>query len=232
MYAVLKKRDVLGIACVYIAVIQLTSFPYYMGRSMPHTLYGVSMPFIIVAGLLVDLAWKNRSSVKKDYVLVVGTFLCLFIIVLGALRGTLMMIPYGVAAASIGKESSAFIQSSINHWNTKDLPEYQFLVKHLPSGCPLLSVDAYEFDLLAALGVAPATQYAYVRGYIVSTEQIDTLKPKLPFCFFINQSEFNAYDTRFYYVYHILWEKASKGAQLIAEDSLQGFRLYKVTSWQ
>ena len=223
-YRYIRFQNLESLVFIFLGVIQLAALPYYMGRSVAPTLFGISMPFLILCGMAVDAI----PNMKKNIVILTGGLLCAGVLFLGAGRALVSMAPDVLNVVSISTSSVAFMQKSWSTWGTKGLPEYAFLQNSLPPGCPLVSMDSAEYELMPALGVAPAFQYSFIRGYIVSKEQIASLAPNRPFCLFIHQADYDTYDARFYFVYRAIWEKFKSQATLIQEDAVQGFRLYSI----
>jgi hypothetical protein len=226
------EKNIDGYIFVYLALNLLVEFPYYMGRSLSNTVYGISMPYIVLCGLITDYALR---ALKKN-VHSIGSWImigvCGYTIAIGAIRGFVIVGNTVLHSAEIVDSAVVYTKNALTTWDIKTTSQYDFLRKKLPAGCSLLIFDGREYELLTASGLPPAFQYGMVNSYIVRKSQVDTLKPYSGYsriCVFVN-TEFVVRDGLARSTYDYFWKKYGASAQVISTDEKQGFTLYTFPS--
>lgn len=226
LWRIIAKRDVMGYLVMYLAIINLVELPYYMGRSIYPTLYNVSLPFVLLCGVIIEKI--DRKNIGSWIV----TAMCSFVIGIGGFRALGIIGSNVLHTFEIVEASGEYIQKSFTQWDIQTNPSYIFLAKHLPSGCPLIAFDQNEFELLTATHATPAYEYGFVWGFITSTEQIDHLRPypgHSKICLFVNDNYIDSKEDIVNAVYHYYWNRYGMKAQRVAEDSLLRLRLYELS---
>jgi len=230
LYRVLADKEPGGLVFGYLALIVVFGMPYYMGRSILPTLYNISLPFVLLCGMLVDWSVVYVGIHRRNIAAWVMMILCSSVLIIGGLRAFVITGGNVLHAAEIVESAYIFSQKTLFHWEIQQTPQYGFLKRYLPPQCPLVSFDQNDYELLPAMGVPPAFQYAFVFGF-TTKEQVDTLVPHRGasrVCLFINDSAVAAHFDATYGTYVYFLERYGPSLRKIAEDPLGGFTLYEL----
>jgi hypothetical protein len=220
-----KKR---GIVFIYLSVVQLFALMYYMGRSLPQTLVSVSIPALVLCGLIADEFVTIAALKKRQVGLFVFGFGCLYIITVGALKSLVNIATYTVNPRYSLVAKKTYITTALSTWDIKNTAQVTFLKQTLPNGCPIIVFDEQEAEIMTALGVPPATDYPFLDHMVVTKEQINALQYRYSFgrfCVFVNDSKqeyFLRPDIK------AIWDTIKNRAKIIAQDSERKFSLYEV----
>ena len=227
---VAKKRKH-GLIFVYLGLMTLALMPYYMNRSIPPTLYNVSLPFLLLCGLLLQWCADFRKEGIRHMAIWMLAGLSGFLLLMGAVRAGLILGHTVLHTAEVVDKAGHTVQKSFGTWDIKNSASYLFLKTHLPHNCPLIAFDAQEYELLTATGAAPAYEYAFVWGFIVNREQVNQLHPypgAMRVCIFVNDAYIDTRDDVEYGVYEYYWAKYGRRARLIASDPMHRLRLFSL----
>lgn len=231
LWRLFGKKKIDGLLFSYLGFMTLALMPYYMGRSIPATLYNVSLPFILLSGLLLEWCLEEFRKGGRSLALRIMTVICGFLLVIGTLRSVPILAHTVLHSAEIVDAAVSTVHRSFTVWDIKTNPSYLFLKTHLPPGCPLIAFDAEEYELLTATQAIPAYNYGFVWGFIVSREQVDQLQPAngaKRICIFVNQAYLDTNEDIVHPVYEYYWEKYGQSARFISEDSRINVRLYEL----
>ena len=224
-----KEKD--GYIWVYLALIMVFELPYYMGRSVFQTLYDISLPYIVLCGVITQYAVSHLQVDKRQIGWWIASSVCGYILFMGALRGFFIIGSTTLHSAEVVESAVIYTRDALTRWDVKTTPQYVFLHKNLPAGCPLILFDEREYELLTASGSSPAFNYGMVRGFITHKEQIDGLKPfpgTNKICVFVNHADMALNDDLLRGVYVYFWQKYGGLATLIANDQNRQFSLYEM----
>lgn len=228
---IFHQKDRGGYLWVYLALIMFFEFPYYMGRSVFQTLYDISLPYIILCGVITQYSLSAvRSRVRRaGWWIAIGV--CGYILFMGGFRGFFIVGETVLHSAEVVVSAVAYTHVALTQWDIKATPQYAFLKKNLPKGCPLILFDVREYELLTASGSPPAFNYGMVRGFITHKEQMDALKPfpgAARICVFVNGTTIALKDDLINGVYVYFWKKYGTSARTIAQEQTQQFSLYEI----
>lgn len=225
LHQIFALKNRYGFVPLYLCTISLVQLPYYMGRSVYPTLYNVSLAFILLCGVLTEHYWERRNTIA---LLLFGFVLCI-----GLMRGGLLIADTIVHTPDVSVKAYLYIRAAGTWWAMKRDPRYVFVHNNLPAGCPFVSFDSDESSLLPALGVYPAFQYAFLRGFVVSKKQVDALKPQQNannICLFVTRAFAQSGDDLMDGVMQYFWKQHGGHATLIASDRERGYYLYTIPS--
>ncbi len=231
IFLLAKKDNLRGLIFIYLALIQLTLLPYYMNRSIFPTLYPLASPALVICGMIVDWGIEKYTYVRNNFALVVTVFLCGIIVTFGGTRGLDISFRNLIRGGQIISDSQNFIDAAFHEWEIKKTPQYAFLRKNLPTGCPLASIYAHEQELMASLSVPPAFALSFIFGLMATKEQIDTLQFNAKdgrICFFIDLANLYNKDDLLINVYPYLWNTLAPRATLLTVDGKQGYGLFEI----
>lgn len=230
---VFRKKEMHGLVLCYLAFIQLVELPYYTGRSMHQTIYSISLPFLLLSGMLIERGISILQTQRRSFAIWSLVCVCVSVSFTGFARGSVILLNTASNIVRISYDVRNYTWSAFSKWKIRSTTQYAFLSKHLPTGCPLLSFDEKEFELFPALGVPPAFQYAFVYGFITSKEQVDSLVPhkgSREICIFVSDRFLKQKDDFSYGMYTYFMRKYSKHMRRIAVDATKGYELYTLPS--
>jgi hypothetical protein len=229
-YLFSQKKDRFGLIVIYLALIQLSQVPYYMGRSVFPTLYNISLPFLLLCGCIAEYLINRWGIVKKNSILFASLLVVLMALYVPAIRGFRITGTVFLHSAEEVERTVAHLSRAFSHWRIKDTPQYVFLSRYLPPDCSLAGFDLSEPELLMALERRPAFQYAFLRGFVTNKEQVNTLEAigNADVCVFVNHDFIRTKDQFSYEVYEYFWEVYGQYATIIAQDKKANFSLYRI----
>lgn len=230
---IVQQKQIDGLLFCYLACIEFAMLPYYMSRSMNQTLYSISLPFLLLCALCIEqgasIVRNNRLRFAAWSMVVV----CSTVLLIGFSRGSELLARTIAHGAEITSDAGIYVHKAFTVWDIRTSAQYNFLSIHLPDGCPLLSFDEKEFELIPALGVPPATQYAFVYGFIISKEQIDRLIPhngSKEICIFVSDKFLRQKNPFSYGAYLYFFGTYRPYMTEIAVDDELGYTLFTLPS--
>ena len=226
---VMKDKKTDGLIMCYLALIELVMLPYYTGRSMNQTLYSISLPFLLLCALLLEHGIAMVRNDRLRFAAWTIVVVCGTVLVMGFARGFVILTRSVVHGAEITENAAIYLYKAFTAWDIRKSGEYLFLSDSMPKGCPLLSFDEKEFELIPALGVPPATQYAFVYGFITTKEQVDALVPHKgasEICIFVSNRFLKKKDDFSYGMYRYFFSTYNGATRKMSEDPNKGFTLY------